>query len=197
MINAMYSGNLGLGHDLETIIRAVSILNGDFDLKVHFIGTGKARSSLETLVAQLALTNVTFYPPVPLRILPSMLRKGDIHFVSQKLGTEGCIVPSKIYGILAVGRPTIFIGPADSEVGAIIRDSSAGIIVTPGDIEGTAIAIEKLALNPLLLAEMGRRTCILSRTFRLKKEYSKDCAGHRDRNSINTNDHKSSFFVIL
>jgi len=157
MTTALYSGNLGLGHDLETIVSAVSQLNGQVNLTVRFVGTGKARSSLEHLVAQLALANVEFYPPVPLQRLPALLRRGDIHFVSQRVGTEGLIVPSKIYGILAVGRPTVFIGPKDSEVATIIRESSSGIIVRPGDVDGTAKAILELALDRELRIRMGRR----------------------------------------
>lgn len=157
MITALYSGNLGLGHDLETIVQAVSILDGQVDLIVNFVGTGKARGSLEGLVAQLNLTNVKFYPPVPLRMLLVLLRKGDIHFVAQGPRTQGLIVPSKIYGIMAVGRPTVFIGPQNSEVGRIITESGSGIIVRPGDIDGAAGAIFDLALDRELRVKMGQR----------------------------------------
>jgi len=156
MITVLYCGNLGLGHDLETIVEAVSTINGQVDLMMHFVGTGKARPALERLVRELALSNVNFYPPVSLQMLPALLRKGDIHFVSQRPGTQGLIVPSKIYGILAVGRPTIFVGPEDSEVGTIIHQSGSGIIVRPGDINGTAEAIVKLVLDTDLRTTMGR-----------------------------------------
>jgi len=157
MTTALYSGNLGLGHDLETIVRAVSELNGRVALTVHLVGTGKARPLLEQLVGHLGLTNVEFYPPVPLQGLPVLLRKGDIHFVSQRAGTQGLIVPSKIYGILAIGRPTVFIGPKDSEVASIIRESRSGIIVRPGDVHGTAKATLELALDRELRITMGMR----------------------------------------
>ncbi len=157
MTTALYSGNLGLGHDLETIVRAVSKLNGRVALTVHLVGTGKARPLLEELVRQLGLANVEFHLPVPLQSLPVLLRKGDIHLVSQRDGTQGLIVPSKIYGILAIGRPTVFIGPKDSEVSTIIRESNSGITVRPGDVHGTAKAILDLALNKKLRMTMGMR----------------------------------------
>jgi glycosyltransferase involved in cell wall biosynthesis len=84
-----------------------------------------------------------------------MLIEGDIHFVAQKVETKGLVVPSKIYGIMAVGRPTIFIGPRDSEVGTLVRESESGIMVPPGDIEGTANAIIELSLNNELRRSMG------------------------------------------
>jgi hypothetical protein len=65
---------------------------------------------------------------VPLERLGELLARGDIHLICQKLGTEGLLVPSKIYGTLAAGRPTLFIGPEDCEVGRLIRESGCGYV---------------------------------------------------------------------
>lgn len=157
MITAIYSGNLGLGHQLETIVYAVSKLNGEANLRVLFIGNGKGRQPLKKLVRELELEKVEFRPPVPLYRLRDVLAAGDIHFVSQKAGTQGVIVPSKIYGILAAGRPTIFIGPSDCEPAMIVNKSQSGIVVPPEDIEGVAMAIRKLAIDPVLRQIMGKR----------------------------------------
>ena len=157
MVRLLYAGNMGLGHELESIVRAVSKLNGQVDLNVLFLGNGKARRQLKRLTAELKLDYVKFHPSVSLYDLPGVLASGDIHLVSQRLGTEGLIVPSKIYGILAAGRPTVFIGPSDCEPAMIISKSQAGVIVQPGDIDGVADAIKKLAMNPDLRRAMGRR----------------------------------------
>ena len=152
-----YSGNLGLSHDLSTIVYAAHYANARAEFWIRFAGNGKAKQSLYKLTERLGLMNVGFYPPVPIHKLPVMLRQGDMHFVAQKMETEGLVVPSKAYSIMAVGRPTIFIGPEDSEVGTIIRESESGIIVRPGDVEGAANAIVKLTLDKDLRERMGAR----------------------------------------
>ena len=157
MITMCYSGNLGLSHDLGTIVRAAKLANARSEFCIHFVGNGKAKRSLYDLAAQLELMNIGFYPPVPLHKLRKMLSEGDVHFVAQKKETTGLVVPSKIYGIMAVGRPTILIGPHDCEVGIIIRESRSGMIVPPGDVEGAANAIVELSGNGGLRKSMGAR----------------------------------------
>lgn len=156
MITLLYSGNLGLGHELETVVRAVSRLDGQVNLKVLFVGNGKGLKPLKKLTVELGLDNIEFRQPVPLYKLSDILAIGDIHLVAQKSGTQGLIVPSKIYGVLAAGRPTLFVGPSDCESAMIVYKSQAGVIVKPGDIDGVADALEKLALNPKLRQIMGR-----------------------------------------
>jgi len=157
-ITLMYSGNLGLGHDLDTLVRAVRSLEKTQNLRVLFVGNGKVQNSLEKLVEELDLDCIDFYPPVPLDQLSDSLASGDIHIVSQKPGTEGLIVPSKLYGIMAAGRPTLFIGPAECEPAQIIFKSGAGIIVPPRDEKAVSKAINKLVNDAELRVEMGKRT---------------------------------------
>jgi colanic acid biosynthesis glycosyl transferase WcaI len=157
MVTALYSGNFGLGHDLETVLRALHTLNGDTNLHMLLVGNGKAVADIRRLVSELKLENTEFRPPVPLEALPSLLAYGDIHIVAQKLRTEGLIVPSKIYGTLAVGRPVIFIGPEHCEVAQIVHDSSCGFVVAPGDVKSAANALRTLALDATLRREMGGR----------------------------------------
>ncbi len=153
----MYSGNLGGGHELETVLRAVDRLETaeQENLRVLLVGKGKNRKLLEELAAQLKLDQVTFHDPVPLVALNDSLAMGQVHIVSQKPGTQGLIVPSKIYGIMAAGRPAIFIGPEDCEPARIIRASGCGRVVPSGDIEGVADAIRLLTTDSGLRADMG------------------------------------------
>lgn len=156
-ITLMYSGNLGLGHDLETVLSAVHSLDKKQNLRVLFVGNGKVQKSLEKLAEELDLSCIDFCPPVPLERLSDSLAGGDIHIVSQKPGTEGLIVPSKLYGIMAAGRPTLFIGPPECESARIIVKSGAGIIVPPGDEKAVSQAIDKLVNDYELRVEMGKR----------------------------------------
>lgn len=157
MTTLLYSGNFGLGHDLDTILRAVHMLNGTRTLRVLLVGAGKRLAEIQRLVAELKLGGVEFRPPVSLHDLPALLAVGDIHIVAQKPRTEGLLVPSKIYGTLAVGRPTIFIGPDNCEVAQIVRESRSGFVIAPGDVESAAQALSQLAGDPELRRAMGER----------------------------------------
>lgn len=151
----MYSGNLGVGHDLETAIQAMHRLRDDPDLRLHFVGAGKRLSALRALAVQLRLDSVEFHPPFALEQLSDNLAAADVHLVSQRPLTQGLIVPSKVYGILAAGRPFLFVGPDNCEAATIARQSGAGVVVPPGDADSLSDAIRRLADNAALRREMG------------------------------------------
>ncbi len=153
----MYSGNLGLGHNLDAAVRAAARLGESAGLRLLFVGSGKMQGRLEALANGLRLESVCFQPPQPLALLADTLAAGDIHLVSQRAGTQGLIVPSKLYGVLAAGRPVLFIGPQDCEAARIVRESASGIIVPPGDVASVASALRMLARSEKLRAEMGAR----------------------------------------
>jgi len=133
-----------------TALRAVAQLNGEAKLKVLIAGDGKGLSAVRAMIAELHLANAEIRPPVPLEELPTLLARGDIHLICQQPGTEGLLVPSKIYSTLAAGRPSLFIGPADCEVGWIVRDSGSGFVIEPGDVEEATDVLRRLATNPAL-----------------------------------------------
>ncbi len=151
----MYSGNLGLGHDLDTVLLAMAELEDDLPIRGLFVGAGRGLEPLRAQAARLGLTNVDFHPPRPLEQLSDTLAAGDAHVVSQRPGTEGLIVPSKLYGALAAARPVLFIGPDATEAADIIRSARAGLVVPPGDRGRLADAIRMLASDDRLRAEMG------------------------------------------
>jgi hypothetical protein len=157
MLTLLYAGNLGLGHDLDTIILAIAKMNGESNLKVIFVGEGKAKRALEKQVEQLKLDKVEFRQPVPLYRLSELMAEGDIHLVSQKVGTQGLIVPSKIYGVLAAGRPSLFIGPPDCEPAIIVKQSRSGFVISPGDVDGVISVLTKLTLDRELRIKMGEQ----------------------------------------
>ncbi len=157
MTTLLYSGNFGLGHELDTVLRAVHTLDGDVSLRVLLVGNGKGLAETRALVEELGLSNVEFRPAVPLPGLAELLAGGDIHVVSQRARTDGLIVPSKIYGSLAAGRPVVFIGPEHCEVARIVRDGRCGFVVEPGDVESTARVLGQLARDAELRRTMGQQ----------------------------------------
>ncbi len=160
MATLLYSGNVGLGQDVGTALRAVARLNGQAALKVLIAGDGKGLAAVRALVAELRLADAEIRPPVPLEELSALLARGDIHLICQQPGTEGLLVPSKIYSTLAAGRPSLFIGPVECEVGRIVRESGSGFVIEPGDVEEAADVLRRLATNPALQHGMGRNARI-------------------------------------
>lgn len=156
-VSVMYSGNLGLGHDLKSVLRAAGRLAAEYPLRVLLVGHGRMRRELESVRDRRHLDCVDFHEPRPLEDISDSLAAGDIHIISQREGTQGLLVPSKLYGVLAAGRPSIFIGPEDTEVADILRCSGAGLVVPPGDVTAVAEAIKVLLDGRALREAMGAK----------------------------------------
>jgi glycosyltransferase involved in cell wall biosynthesis len=93
-----------------------------------------------------------------------------LHLVSLLPTLEGLIVPSKLYGILAAGRPLIFIGDVDGDIGRVIRRAQCGRSVTVGDSKGLADSLRNLAADPDVRALMGARArTLLCQEFGLQQ----------------------------
>jgi colanic acid biosynthesis glycosyl transferase WcaI len=145
-----YSGNLGRAHEFETIVGAMQRLP---DVQFLFTGGG---AQLEA-VKRAAGANASFRPYAPREELSTSLSAADAHLVSLKPSLEGLVLPSKFYGVLAVGRPVIFVGARDGELARIIEEYRCGIVVAMGDVEGLANAIRTLAGDRAESAAMGHR----------------------------------------
>jgi colanic acid biosynthesis glycosyl transferase WcaI len=153
----MYSGNLGLAHDAETICEAMRRLRDRADIRFVFVGGGKRRAQVEAFIREHGLTNAQYREYVPREELGAMLASADAHLVSVDEQFRGLIVPSKLYSVLAVGRPVIYVGPEESEIALTLRELGAGEGVRTGDAEGLARVIADLAADRARAAELGRR----------------------------------------
>jgi len=148
----MYSGNLGLGHDITTITSAMRELQDsanphDRACRFVFIGGGKRMQEVQRFVDQYKLKNVVLLGYQPREKLAETLSAGDIHLITQAAGTSGLIVPSKFYGILAAGRPSVYIGPEDTEVACVLAETGLGSVLRIGDVRGFLEAIRRLRDN--------------------------------------------------
>ncbi len=157
MITLLYSGNFGLGHELDTVLHAMQGLREEVALRLVLVGAGRGVARIRRLIAELQLDDAELRPPVPLEQLARLLADGDIHIATQRPSTEGLLVPSKVYGTLAAGRPTIFIGPQDSDIARILHESASGFIIAPGDVHSAAEVLRRLAADAALRLEMGHR----------------------------------------
>lgn len=150
-----YSGNLGAGHEFETLLAAMNQLKGRIDLRFQFVGRGKKRPQLEANVQQFGIGNCTFHDYVPEEELNRSLNQADVCLVTLAQGFEGLIVPSKIYGIMAVGKPVLYIGPLDGEVPTLVHQHQLGWVVEQGNVTGLVCALEEATGHPELREIFG------------------------------------------
>ncbi len=153
----MYSGNFGLAHDVDTIAGAIDRLAGRDDVQFVFVGSGKRMDELRHRSTAAGRRHVRFEPYQPRQSLGQLLGAADIHLISQAQAMRGLIVPSKLYGIMAAARPTLFVGPADAEVARVLADYDCGRVVAVGQIDPLVEQIEHLARDPELRAALGAR----------------------------------------
>jgi glycosyltransferase involved in cell wall biosynthesis len=161
-----YSGNLGRAHDAQTMLAAIRALRGDDAIEFLITGGG---AQLEAVRAE-RLPNVRFAAYAPREQLSESLSAADAHLVTLLPELEGLIVPSKFYGVLAVGRTVLFVGATDGELARIIRTYECGYVIAPGDGDGLAMRIRELAADRGLARAIGERG---------RKLYAEKFAPHR------------------
>jgi glycosyltransferase involved in cell wall biosynthesis len=151
----MHAGNIGLAQNLGCLVDAAGLLMDRSDVLVTLLGDGAARRQLENQVRVRTAGNVSFLPPVPKEEARRLVAAADLHVVSLCPGLWGSVVPSKIYGIMAAGKPFVAAVDPGSEPARLIEEHRCGIRVDPGDGEGLAMAIRAIHDRPD--HQMGRR----------------------------------------
>lgn len=134
----MHSGNIGLSQGLEVLVAAAARLQVFPDIRILLVGDGVKKPALEAEVRRAGLRNVIFLPPQPRDRLGEVFAAAHLQVVSLKRGLAGYIVPSKLYGILASGRPYVAAVEEESEVVAITRKYDCGLVAAPGDPDDLA-----------------------------------------------------------
>lgn len=150
-----YSGNLGRGHEYESMLGAAVLLRDDPQVVFLVAGGGHHVKSLKAAAEEAGLTNLIFKPYQPLAALSALLSAADIHWISLRPSLEGLMVPSKVYGILAAGRPLLAVTDPAGEIANLVRTHGCGVQVTPGDAEAFAGAVQKLAGDREHAAALG------------------------------------------
>jgi colanic acid biosynthesis glycosyl transferase WcaI len=150
-----YSGNLGRAHEFDTLIGAARLLRKDPRVAFLITGGGAKASALRESVQTEGLDNFFFQPYQPAELLSDSLAAADVHFVSLLPALEGLIVPSKIYGILAAGRPALFVGDPDGDLARLVKTEGCGIAVAVGDSAQLAAELMALADSPSRVQAMG------------------------------------------
>jgi colanic acid biosynthesis glycosyl transferase WcaI len=158
-----YAGNLGRSQDLEAVLEAARIVEeatgagGPSSPRVRFLFVGGGACADELRRAAEGAARVTFLPRQPEERLPEVLAAADLSLVPLRRGLTRWCVPSKVYSILASGRPVGASLDADSEVARIVEGSDCGFRVEPGDAKALAAEILRLAGDRRRAGDQGRR----------------------------------------
>ena len=152
----MHSGNIGHAQDLDTLIRSAVALRDLERLSVVLVGFGARHADYVELVRELDAGNVSFREYQPRERLSESLSSADLHFVGLGSGLSGYIVPSRLYGVLAAGRPVLAAADEDSETAQLVRTVGCGIVIAPGRPDLVASEIRKAVAGEYDLATMGR-----------------------------------------
>jgi glycosyltransferase involved in cell wall biosynthesis len=152
----MHSGNMGHAQNLDALVRSATLLRDLDDLAIVLIGDGARRDELVELARQLEVDDrVRFLPYQERSVLPLSLSSADVHVVGLAPGLSGYVVPSRVYGILAAGRPVIAAVDSESETAQLVTAAGCGIVVPPGRPEVLADVIRSAHDGDLDLDALG------------------------------------------
>jgi colanic acid biosynthesis glycosyl transferase WcaI len=165
----MHAGNVGLLQDIETFVDAAKLAP---EVTCVIVGEGAGRAELERRAAEIGAANVRFIDRQPRASLNLVLASADAHLVSLMSGLGGLMEPSKLYGILAAGRPVLAAIEPGSEPARVVGEISCGVSAPPASPEALAAAMNRLRKMPAeeieRMGEVGRgyaeRSCVRARS---------------------------------
>ena len=166
----LHAGNLGFYGAWNTLLAAAQILSNE-NTGLVFVGGGASRDALAASAANSP--NVRFLPFRAAEQIPNVMMAGDVHIVTVRRGLEGVVVPSKLYSILAAGRPVLAVAASNSDAARIVTEAGCGLAADPGDPTAVAAAIRELRSDPARLAAMGRRAREIANRYARVNELSR------------------------
>ena len=159
------SGHLGFTHSVNTVLEAARLLKDEQNIHILLSGWGSGWKQLTELCATNPLDNVTLVAPVPESDLEEFLSAADAWMILYRRNAAGVSVPSRIYNLLAVGRPAIVAAETNSEAALIVKEEDIGWVVRPEDPFDLAEAIRSAASDRDETAAKGRRAALAAQRY--------------------------------
>ena len=176
----LYSGKMGLGHNLEVLLESSRKLRKYEDILFLFIGHGQKYEMVETWIKEENPPNVKLLPLQPPDVFPLSMASGDIGFISQEKSAAKCFMPCKTYDMMACGMAILAYSEGRDDLSRLIGKYEMGIVITKNDPDIFAREIERLYLNRDLVKRYGnnaRSAC--------EQEFDKECLVKKYRNIFN------------
>jgi colanic acid biosynthesis glycosyl transferase WcaI len=152
----LFSGNFGNVNEFSTVLEAASLLRDRANIVFLFIGDGARAGEITDFAASRSLDNIRVLPYQPQELLPLSLTAGQVSLVTLADGLAGLSVPSKTYGILAAGRPVLFVGDLKSEIARLVQENGCGAVFKSGESRPLAQTILEWASDPDKAKASGR-----------------------------------------
>jgi putative colanic acid biosynthesis glycosyltransferase WcaI len=159
------SGNLGFTHSVNKVFEAARLLKDEQNIHMLFSGWCSGWKQLTELCAANPLDNVTLMDPVPESDLEEFLSAADVWMIPYRRNVAGVSVPSRIYNLLAVGRPIIVAAEAISEAALMLKEEDIGWVVRPEDPLDLADAIRLAASDRDKTSAKGRRAALAAKRY--------------------------------
>lgn len=168
-----YSGNFGRLHDMMTLLETARLSDHIPEIKYLFVGDGAKKEQIERYKNEYKLKNIILRPYIPRSKLPLSLSLGSLCVISLTPGAEDTVAPSKLYGVLASGKPILYIGSNDSEIAQFLRRYSCGISVETG-------CYQELLSNIIVLTQDTEKLALMGRNSRLAYQQNYSLKGSAD-----------------
>lgn len=152
-----YSGTFGLAHEERTIALAMRALRNDDRFRFVFVGGGARRAPLEEFCRKEGIQTAQFRPYATRAELSTSFAEGHVGLITQIPETEGSVVPSKSYGIMASGRPMLYVGPRTATPARLLARHNCGWRIEPGNPDGMVRLLLRLEQDRGLVREAGAR----------------------------------------
>ncbi|HEX6648708.1 MAG TPA: glycosyltransferase family 4 protein [Pyrinomonadaceae bacterium] len=184
----MYSGNHSPCHPLDTLLDAALGLREHSEIVFCFVGGGSEQIKVREFASQRGLTNVKCLPYQPLRELSSSLSAADLHVVVMGKEFVGIVHPCKVYNIMSVGAPVLYIGPQPSHVTDIASQHGRFFLTNHGDVEGVTTAIiEAQRTRDRCVSTPFPKQTLLPQFISLIEQQVQDFSGLQDELSLGGN----------
>jgi colanic acid biosynthesis glycosyl transferase WcaI len=166
----VHAGNLGFYGAWNTLVTAARNLASE-GLGLVFVGDGAQRSQIEAIAAGSG--NIRFLQFFPASKIPSVLAAADAHVITVKRGLEGVVVPSKMYGILAAGKPIVAVAPKETDAVSLGIQRGFAVAADPDCPAEVVNAVRAMASDPNKLRAMGEAARAAASDYDRVKELQK------------------------
>jgi colanic acid biosynthesis glycosyl transferase WcaI len=166
----LHAGNLGFYGAWDTLLAGASQLIGD-GIGLVFVGDGAQRTKLEAAAENIS--NVRFLPFFPGSKIPSVLAAADAHMITVKRGLEGVVVPSKMYGILAAGKPVVAVAPRECDVVSIGERKGFAVGADPDDATAFVAAVRRMSHDQGAARAMGQAALAAAPEYERRNELAR------------------------
>jgi colanic acid biosynthesis glycosyl transferase WcaI len=170
----MYAGALGLTSSLEDVMQAAWHLGDEDDVWFVLVGEGIKKEALIRSAQEKSLDRVTFLPFQPRTTYSELMAAADVSLVTLNPASSPYSLPSKVFSIMASGRPILAVVPLESEIAQLVQAGDCGVCVAPGQSRMLASMIMELKGDQERLSSLGHNGRVL-----LESQFSRRQCVHR------------------